>query len=61
MQWDTARFVAIETGKAMKVSELDKMQDNLYRLNTSNLPAGIYILELKGEKNRHYEKVVIKE
>lgn len=61
MKWDTARFVAIETGKEMKVSKLDEMQNNVYRLNTNDLPAGIYILELKGEKNRHYEKVVIKE
>lgn len=61
MQLDTARFIAIETGKEMKVTVLDKLHDNNYRLDTSNLPAGIYILELKGAKNRHYEKVVIKE
>ncbi len=61
LQLDTARFISIETGKEIEVNTFDKAHEGLYRLDTRNLPAGIYILELVGDKNRHYEKVVIKD
>ncbi len=61
IQLDTVRFISIETGKETEVNTFDKAHGSLYRLDTRNLPAGIYILELVGDKNRYYEKVVIKE